>query len=54
MDSILKFIVEFIGEVVNHVSFNTKTKKGRQTFALLLVVLLIALLGLIYVIFLKE
>lgn len=51
MDNILKFLVEFIGEIVNHVSFNTKTKKGRQTFSVLLIVLLIALIILITVIF---
>ncbi|MEM9686254.1 MAG: hypothetical protein AAF934_04955 [Bacteroidota bacterium] len=51
MDNILRFIVEFIGEIVNHVSFNTKTKKGRTTFSVLLIMLLIALIALISVIF---
>lgn len=51
MDNIFRFLIEFIGETVNHVSFNTKTKKGRQTFAVLLIVLLILLIVLIAVIF---
>lgn len=54
MDDIFRFIAEFAGEVVNHVSFNTKTKKGRRTVAVLLIVLLIALMALLYILFIKE